>query len=289
MDRLIRGKKEIFTKEPENAIDIAVIVLTYNEAIDIQGCLESICSWAKQIFIVDSGSTDETINIGKNFTNLIFQNAWITFAQQREWAVTNLPIGSDWVLFLDADERATPEVRKEIEYITNQKNRTEKGYYIKRRFYFLDRWLKHGGYYPLAELRLFKHQYVQFVNLGGGARERFVVNGPTGTLQNDFLHIFDKSIQEWISKHIKLAKLEAKAGSDKILIRARFGTKDWIRNEIWARLPRFIRPFLLFSFRYFVLRGFLDGIPGFYFCFLNTLWYPILSEIFYYEECIKKL
>jgi glycosyltransferase involved in cell wall biosynthesis len=128
---------------------ISVIILTFNEELDVEDCLKSVHHWAKDIFIVDSYSLDQTLFLVQKYTDKISQNHWLSFAKQREWALNNLDIQTDWVLFLDADERLTPEMRKEISMIVNDKSRQEKGFYIRRRFIFLGKWLKHGGYYPL--------------------------------------------------------------------------------------------------------------------------------------------
>jgi glycosyltransferase involved in cell wall biosynthesis len=272
---------------------ISIIILTFNEEKNIIGCLESVYGWACDIFVVDSFSTDQTLSIARTYTDKINQNHWLSFAKQREWALNHLDIQTDWILFLDADERLTPEIKLEISGLIANKELLEKGYFIKRRFFFLNKWLKHGGYYPLPELRLFSSHDIHFFDEGGGARERFLVDGHTNMLNHDVVHIYDKGIQFWIAKHIKLARLEAQADLEVAKtaqkISGKFGSNSWLRNEVWPLLPRTIRPLILFFYRYILRLGFLDGQAGFFYCLLHDLWYPMMVEILYFEGRLQNL
>lgn len=282
---MIKDVKSVSTTSKENEVNLAVIVLTFNEAQNITDCLESVCNWAHQIFIVDSYSTDETLTIAKRYTDLVFQNPWISFARQREWAINNLRIESDWVLFLDADERMTPECEREISALLKTPNNFQ-GYYIRRKYYFMGKWLKHGGYYPLKELRLLNWKHTQFIDESGGAREKFLVGGKTGSLKTDIIHIYDKGITNWIDKHIRLAKLEAESlvieNTNDFIV----GKTSWVRKHLYNHLPRLLKPFASFIYRYFLMLGFLDGQIGFIFCFLHGFWYPFITELYVKEKII---
>jgi glycosyltransferase involved in cell wall biosynthesis len=269
---------------------ITIIILTYNEQDDISDCLNTVCDWAQDIWIIDSYSTDNTIQIASQFPVKILQNPWTSFAKQREWAIANIPVLTNWILFLDADERLTEFSRQEITQIISYTNNEINGYYIRRKFIFLNRWLKHGGYYPTPELRLFRMGKVRFADEDGGARERFVVDGHTGFMHQDILHIYNKGISFWISKHLKLSNLEAQIDSTDKLDPVFVGpllSATWIRQNIWKYLPTSFRPILLFVYRYILRAGFLDGLPGFYYCFLHDFWFPYLTEILKYEKSIN--
>lgn len=273
---------------------ISVIILTYNEEMNIEVCLQTVVGWAQDVYVVDSFSTDRTVQVARQYTTLVFQNKWVSFAKQREWAVNHLTLQTEWVFFLDADERMTEEMRKEITHLFTRDSVRENGFYIKRRFFFLNRWLKHGGYYPTPELRMMRCSQVRFVDEGGGARERFLVAGNCGMLKSDMLHIYDKGITEWITKHVKLARLEAAENlTDQQedlgpQVIGHVGSVSWLRAKVWIRLPRSIRPILLFFYRYILRLGFLDGLQGYYYCTLHDLFYPLLVEVLYFEEKLKR-
>jgi glycosyltransferase involved in cell wall biosynthesis len=263
---------------------VTFIILTLNEEHDLDECLKSVEAGA-DIIVVDSFSNDKTLDIASEYTNNIYQNKWVSFAKQREWAMQNTRINTEWVMFIDADERLTKLLIEEI-YDFILSNPKENGCYIRRRFIFGGKWLKHGGYYPCSELRLMRKSKVQFLDEGGGARERFLIDGEKCELKEDMFHVYDKSFQHWISKHSKLALLEAKysnSGAKPEVIEG-LGIKVWIRTVVWENLPGLFRPFLLFIYRYIIRLGILDGKMGFYYCFLHDLWYPILVDFYSMEE-----
>jgi glycosyltransferase involved in cell wall biosynthesis len=274
---------------------VSVIILTYNEEVNIRACLESVKDLTDEIFIVDSFSTDCTLEIAREYTDKIYQNAWVHWAHQRNWALDNLPLKTDWVLFLDADERLTPELRQEISTTLEAKKLEVQGFYIKRNFYFLGKWIKYGGYKKDYILRLIKKNQARSV--GSGAREYVTISGITGKLQSYMIHEDNKDLSFWIDKHNKLANLEAQellANKTGLVSNIPSGKKVtiehgiiiWLREKIWIKMPLFIRPFFYFIYRYVLQLGFLDGKAGLIYCFLHGLWYPFLVDAKYYE--IKK-
>ncbi|AEB09502.1 glycosyltransferase family 2 protein [Desulfobacca acetoxidans] len=274
---------------------VSVIILTYNEEVNIRACLQSAKDLTDEIFIVDSFSTDQTLNIARAYTEKIYQNAWVHWADQRNWALDNLPLKTDWVLFLDADERLTPELCQEIsETLAGKANPSVQGYYIKRNFYFLGRWLKHGGYKADYILRLIKKQQARI--LKRGAWEYATVQGELGYLNYPMRHEDARGLTYWIAKHNnyaimeshELVRLDNKAGltneaaaTNQRKIEHKF--KIWLREKIWVRMPLFIRPLFYFFYRYIVQLGFLDGKEGLIYCFLHGLWYPFLVDAKYLE------
>ena len=185
-------------------LPLSVIILAYNEEKNIEDCLENIYGWANEIFIVDSYSNDKTLETANKFTEKIYQNRFESYAKQRNWALNNLPISHDWVFFLDADEYLTDELKKEIEEILPVTDYD--GFYIKRRFYFMGRWMRHGGYYPTWILRLFRKEKAVVVR---DINEYVDVRGKVGYLKNDFVDDNKKGIDEWIAKHSRYAAFEA--------------------------------------------------------------------------------
>lgn len=268
---------------------VSVIILTFNEEVNIRACLESVKDLTVEIFIVDSFSTDKTLEIAREYTEKIFQNAWVHWAHQRNWALANLPLQHDWVFFLDADERLTRELCQEIIDIFTSSIPALEGYYIKRNFFFLGRWLKHGGYKSDFILRLFRKD--KGSSIGSGAREYVTIQGTVGKLTHAMMHEDRKDITFWIDKHNKISNLEAaeilrlenqtslitdKKDGEKLKMEHRF--KVWLREKVWLRLPILIRPLFYFFYRYIIQLGFLDGKEGLIYCVLHGFWYPFLVD-----------
>jgi len=275
-------------------VPVSVIILTYNEEVNIRHCLESVKYLSAEIFVVDSFSTDKTLEIAQEYTPHIYQNVWVHWAHQRNWALDNLPLSHDWVLFLDADERLTPELGAEMADTLARPQPQMAGYFIRRNFYFLGRWLKHGGYQADYVLRLV--QKTRAHSVGSGAREYVTVTGKLGRLEHPMIHEDKKGLSAWIDKHNCLADLEAREtlnlkadqglssqmagqGGQKI----EHGTKIWLREKVWVRMPPLLRPLFYFGYRYIFQLGFLDGKEGLIYCFLHGFWYPFLVDSKYLE------
>jgi glycosyltransferase involved in cell wall biosynthesis len=280
------------TKEP---VPVTVIVLTYNESLNIADCLRSVCGWASEVFVVDSYSTDDTVEIARQYARLVVQHELsMSVPDQRCWALENLPLKTDWVLFVDADERIRPELREEIATILlKPQELLESGFYIKRRFYFLGRWLRHGDCYPNAELRLFRRDRTRAA-VARGYWESYAVEGRVGVLKGDMDHVNQKGLSAWTQKHTRYARYQAEwrlrpssaQNESRVVEEAeplQVRRKRWIRRNIWDRLPLFVRPFLLFTYRYIMRLGFLDGAGGLCYCLLHDLWFPLLVDAMYRE------
>ena len=262
---------------------LAVIILTLNEEANLAGALDSVVAWADQVFVVDSFSTDETLEIAKKCKAHIYQNRWVDWATQRNWALDNLPIHNEWILFLDADERVSPELAREIQEILQAASLEVGGLYIKRKFIFMGRWLRHGGLYPNFVLRLVRKGKLRVHMIG--AWEYFKIQGETLQLKNCIIHDDQKPLAHWINKHNQYADKEAKViykknFNIKIEPKGELERKRQIqyRKYVWMKLPLLFRsPFLFFA-RYVILRGFLDGKEGLVYYFLCCFWYPFLVD-----------
>lgn len=269
---------------------ITVIILTYNEEKNIAQALDSVVGWADDIFILDSFSSDKTLDIASKYKCNIAQNNFKNYADQRNYALDQIPIETSWVFFLDADEWLPDKLKEEISELIKS-NREENGYYVKWRLMWMGGWIKRG-YYPTWILRLFR--YGKAYCEERAVNEHLIVDGKIGYLQNDFIHEDQKALSEWINKHNKYATREAlelyknyKNLHQKEIGDRLFGTqaerKRWIRHKIWNKLPPLIRPILYFIYRYFLAGGFLDGKNAFIYHFLQALWFPMLIDIKFLE------
>ncbi len=275
-------------------VPLAVIILTYNEEVNLPHALDSVTDWAEQVFIVDSYSTDGTLEVAKRYSVPVYQNPWVDWANQRNWAMDNLPIETDWVFFLDADEQIRDGLRKEIESGISFVSHNISAFSVRQAFVFLGRYLKHGHDAPPLVRLVRKGRAVWFCE---GAREYCQVEGSIKQLKNCLWHEDHKGISDWIEKQNKNATRETKVllesngrigvnkGQRKNIERP---FRAWLRTRIYLRLPGWFRPFFLFVYRYFLRGGFLDGYPGFVFCFLHAFWFPFVINAKVYEAKQKE-
>jgi glycosyltransferase involved in cell wall biosynthesis len=264
---------------------VSVLVLTRNEEANIAACLESV-DWASEVFVVDSFSTDRTVELAERLGARIYQHPFETCAAQWNWALDNIPFANDWVLVLDADERIPQALAGEIAAVVNGARQDCTGYYVKWRFFFFGKWLKHGGLYPTWVVRLFRRSAGRFGR--HGISEHLILDGKRGYLQTAFDHCDNKPLSDWIQKHNRYAGFEAEqyvreqfGRTEARSIQGRFwGTqrerKQWIKLKVWNRLPLLLRPFLFFFRNYFLKLGFLDGRAGFIYHVLWSFWFPFL-------------
>lgn len=260
---------------------VSVIIITLNEQENIEDCLRSVYGWSDDIIIVDSYSEDKTVNIAKKYTQNIFQIEEAHWASIRNWAMRDLPLKYQWVLFLDADERITEALKTEIHELL-ETSPTENGFYIRRRFIFMNKWLKHGGLYPEV-LRFFRYKFAEYI--ADGDVEYVRVTGDVGWLKNDMLHDDKKGISRWIEKHNRISDRAAQQYLTKksSLLKAREkgselegGSRIWVKETVWEKIPLLLRPLSAFSYQFILRLGFLDGLEGFIYHFLQAFWYRVL-------------
>lgn len=282
-------------KEDSGFSQLSVIILTHNEEENIPQALDSVIKWADEVIVLDSYSTDKTLDIVSKYNCRLLQNKFENFSKQRNYALKNTIIQSEWVLFLDADEWVTEELKSEISNFIKT-NPIENGVYLNRKFLWLGDWVKRG-YYPTWTLRLFRHKKAYCEDRA--VNEHIIVSGSVAKLKQHYIHQDQKSIGDWIVKHNVRATLEAdelhkrdcKTLQKEIEV-SLFGSqaerKRWVRYYFWERLPILIRPILYFIFRYIFQGGFLDGKRVFTYHFLQALWFPMLIDIKYLEGKIKQ-
>jgi len=267
---------------------VSVLVLTRNEEANIAECLESL-RWAAEVLVVDSMSTDRTVEIAEALGAKVCPHAFAGYADQRNWALQNLPFAHDWLLMIDADERIPGALADEIREVLSRSSDAYSGFYISRRLFFMGRWLRHGGLYPTWLLRLFKRRVARVEERP--VNEHVIVNGRVGYLTQPFDHLDRRPLGDWVVKHNRYSDL----GADEYL-RERshevFRTsiqaslrgdqaerKRWMKLRIWDRLPLLLRPFLFFAGNYFGKGGFLDGRAGFIYHVLWSFWARFLTDV----------
>ncbi|MBD0319625.1 MAG: glycosyltransferase family 2 protein [Gemmatimonadetes bacterium] len=271
-------------------VPITAIVLTHNEEANLEPCLASLAGWAGEVWVVDSGSTDGTLAIAERFGARVVHHPFETHTRQWRWAVESLPAAHPWVLGLDADQRVTPELARELaERFSTADGPQVDGLFVKRRQIFRGKWIRHGGYYPKYLLKLFRRDAVTFDD-ADLMDHHFYVAGPTAKLRHDLVedNRKERDIGFWIDKHNRYARLHAReerlraGGAGWALEPSLTGNPDqrvaWLKQR-WYRMPLFVRPAMYFVLRYFFQLGFLDGKQGFVFHFLHAFWYRLLVDI----------
>jgi glycosyltransferase involved in cell wall biosynthesis len=269
---------------------LSVIILAHNEETNLPHCLGSLMGLDCEIFVVDSGSTDRTVEIVRAGGVQVVAHAFENYAAQRNWAQQHLPLRGEWVLHLDADERLTPALVEEINRGLLAPPPDVDGFLLRKRTVFMGRWIRHGGHYPSYHLRL-------FLKDRGLCEERlydqhFMVAGRVATLQHDYIDVVSSHLSTWTMRHARWAELEAleiltgrreaKRVKPKLL-----GTtverRRWLRERLFWRSPLFVRAFGYWLYRYVFRLGFLDGIEGLIFHFLQGCWYRFLVDAHVYE------
>ncbi len=270
---------------------VSVLILTFNEAANIGRCLESLKNFTDDIVIVDSFSTDETLAICAKYKARLQQHAFVNQALQCNWAFENVDWRYQWILRLDSDEMLPDKLKTELSHLTATLPPEITGIYLNRRFYFMNRWLKHGGIYPHYILRVFRTGCGYFENK---TEEHLLLKyGDTVKAQNDFLEDNrNNTMNYWLAKHASLAEGEIKdtlglsASENEIelkLLGKKIQRTRWLKLNVYARSPLFLRALLYFLYRYVIRLGFLDGLPGFIFYVNQSFWYRFYVDSRIYE------
>lgn len=255
--------------------DLAVIVLTFNEETNLPACLDSVAGWAREIFVVDSYSTDRTVDIALAYADRgvqVVQHSFEDYSKQWNWAISALPIAAAWTLKLDADERVTQPFKEETARLFVKGDSRLNGVYFRRRFYFMNtqlRWIGNVGY----DLRMWRTGRAIFENRS--VNEHALVEGAICYFDSYVDHADQKPLTDWLDKHNRYSSLEALnviQGNDSGNIQPRlWGTPD--QRRVWLRkcyryLP--LRPMMYFVYLYFIRGGVLDGAGGFRYSFLRA-------------------
>lgn len=260
-------------------IPVSVLIPAKNEEANLPACLESL-SRADEVFVVDSQSSDRSVEIAEQYGATVvqfhFDGRW---PKKKNWSLENLPFRHEWVLIVDCDERIPPELWEEIESAIQ--NSDYDGYYLNRKVFFLGTWIRHGGRYPDWNLRLFKHQKGRYENLkteeirntgDNEVHEHVILDGSSGYLKNDMLHIDFRDIYHWLERHNRYSNWEARVYLNLLNSQDESGTigasllgnsvqRKRFLKKLWVRLP--FKPTLRFILFYIIQLGFLDGKAGY--------------------------
>jgi glycosyltransferase involved in cell wall biosynthesis len=277
---------------------ISVLIPTLNEARNIVECLKTV-RWADEVVVVDSVSTDGTQALASQLGAKIIDFKWNgRLPKKKNWALENIPWRNEWVLILDADERVTSGLAAEI--TAALKHPTADGYFLNRRFLFMGKWIRHCGYYPSWNLRLFRHDKGRYETLIEGdthsgdneVHEHVLVNGRTDFLRHEMLHLAYPDIFTFVEKHNRYSSWEAhiETSTNHLCCSLRdIGQPLALKRRLKLlsrRLP--LRPILRFFYAYFLQRGFLDGYQGYVLCRLLAT-YEMLSAIKARELRLKRV
>lgn len=256
-------------------MSVSIFIQTLNEEQNLPGCLDSV-SWADDVVVLDSFSTDRTEEICRQRGARFFERKYDGRGPHQNWAMEHIDWKHKWVFYLDADERMTPELRAEIEAIARDTNEKRVAYFCGRRNYFMDRWIKRSMP-PGHIMRFFQPAFIRFQRL---ANPTPVINGDYGYLKSHFIHYnFSKGIAEWFDRHNRYSSYEAietmKALREQPVHLGNLFSADPIKRRLEMknlshRLPGL--PTLKFLYMYFLGLGILDGKAGLTYCVLQA-WY----------------
>ncbi|OZM56408.1 glycosyltransferase [Lottiidibacillus patelloidae] len=277
--------------------DLTTIILTYNEELNIEKCIQSVKSISKRIVVIDSYSNDKTVEIARNMGAEVFQNKFVNHAKQFKYGLDIANITTQWVFRIDADERLTMASTNEIEEICTENKETDiNGIIVRFEVNFLGKKLKHGGIYPFKKLLVFKYGY-------GDIEDRnmdehiFLTEGKSVELKSDSLHYDYKDLTFWIEKHNKYSSREVQdylenlsKTDNRTKLNKSAKIKRIIKFKVYYKLPMGVRALAYFMYRYFIKLGFLDGKEGLIFAVLQAFWYRFLvdAKIYEYKKNTRK-
>lgn len=221
---------------------VSVYMITYNNEETVERALKSV-TWADEVVIVDSFSNDRTVEIGRKFTDKLFQRKWPGHRDQYQYAadLTN----HEWIMFVDADEEVSPELADEIREVLEGKGEGVDGFFVYRRTFYLGRWIRYGGWYPDGEIRLYRRSKGRWE---GGLHARVVVNGRVQALKNLYYHYTYRDISDQIQTIDKYSRIAA---------------EDMVKQrEKFSLFKLLFHPPFRFIKEYFFKSGFRDGLPG---------------------------
>jgi glycosyltransferase involved in cell wall biosynthesis len=275
---------------PGAMLPISVVILTFNSADTIGATVASARALSDDVHVVDSGSTDATLDIVRAAGASVASHPFESYGAQRNWAIATLALRHPWQLHLDADERVTPELAAELRalFAGDGPPAAIAGYYVPRLVHFHGQPIRHGGMWPIHHMRLFRS--------GRGRCEdrkydqHFYVDGATGTLRAPMIDDIRLSLGEWTARHNRWADAEV----DEILAPSGSGViqpgsgdpvaeKRALRSR-YNRAPLFWRALGLFLYRYVLRLGFLDGRWGLVFFVLQTFWFRFLVDAKLHER-----
>ena len=251
-------------------LSLTTIILTKNEENNIEKCIRSLDGLAERIIVVDSFSDDNTKDLALSLNADVYENKFISHSNQFNWALKNCNITSEWIFRIDADEEMTAELVEEFKEKIPQITEGINGVFLRRRRYFMGRWIKHGDVYPEKVMRLFRTGTAESEDRT--MDEHIVLKfGDAIEFESDFEDKDTKDLTFWINKHnwysnkesAEFIKIYTEQSSNNELHGKILGNqcerRRWLKNKIYYKIPLFVRPIFYFIYRYFFKLGFLDG------------------------------
>ena len=266
--------------------NITAIILTNNEEKHLERCITSLQNIIQRIVVIDSFSTDTTLEILKKHNVEFYQKEWVNYSSQLNWGIEKANIKTDWVLRIDPDELPSEHFKKNIKNYLDKVSIKVCGISITRRLIFLEKEINFGGDFPQKGVRIWKKGRGKCENTWSD--EHIVIDG---LIENTDLDIIDNNINNiswWTEKHNRFAiremiefflNKEREKKNNKLKLSKRESFKKNLKFKIYYNLPMFLRPFLFFIYKYFFRLGFLCGLQGFIWCFLQGFWYRMLVDV----------
>lgn len=271
--------------------EFSFIVLTYNEEMHLPRLLRSISGLDAPVFVLDSGSTDQTVAIAEKAGAEVLQHAFENHPKQWDFALNVFNIQSPWVICLDADQVVTPQLLEKLQKFRDIDHSDVNGIYFNRRNFFKGRWIKHGGYSPFYLLKMIRYG-TGYSDLNENMDHRLIVSGKTLVWKDGVIleeNLKENEISFWIDKHNRYSTLLAHEEVERLqkirsqTLNPRFwGSPDERTarlKQIWWRLPRYVRPSIYFFYRMVIQLGILDGQTGIIFHFLQAFWFRLIVDI----------
>ena len=261
-------------------VPVSFIIPTRNEERNIHAAIESVIGWAGEVFVLDSFSTDRTVEMARAMGAKVARRQFDNFAAQKNWALDNLPLRNEWVFLLDADERVTLELRNEVAAVLGDSHCSRDGYFVGMKQLFMGVPVAHGGWFPNFRLLLFKRELGRYERRI--VHEHLVLRGKAGQLRNLLIHDDHKGIHQYFERHNVYSTMEALEAhrhltgdtSKQSLAASLTGSAPERRRALkqWAYRYLPCRPLFKFAWSYVLKRGFLDGRVGFRYCFLQAFY-----------------
>lgn len=268
------------------AADITAIILTKNEEINIKDCIDSIASTVKRIVVIDSYSSDKTVELAKSVGAEVYQHPFENYAKQYMYGVEVANAETMWTLRIDADERLTPESVKELEKLCNDNMNTDvAGIVLRFKKNFLGKDLYHGGVYPWKKMNCYK---TKLGAIEDRAMDEHIVlsSGTVAEMKNDCLHFDFKDLEYFINKHNWYSSRETVdyfENLEKSKSNIEMDLKTRFKMNVYYKLPLGFRAHLYYLYRYYIKLGFLDGKEGKIYAFFQAYWYRYLVDAKIYE------
>ncbi|GGG97085.1 glycosyltransferase family 2 protein [Pedobacter zeae] len=270
--------------------NFSFVILTFNEEIHLPRLLESIKNLNAKTYILDSGSTDKTLEIGTAYGAEVLQNPFENHPKQWDHALKNFQIATPWTIGLDADQIVTPELFRMLANFNNDEYRDINGIYFNRKNFFQGKWIRFGTFYPFYLLKMFRTG-VGFSDLNENMDHRFIVPGKTEIWKKGWLleeNLKENDIAFWKSKHERYSDLVAREELERMqklrvqrvtpnLLGSPDEKRAWLKR-LWWKLPLGFRPYLYFSYRMFFKLGIFEGATGIKFHYLQGFWFRQLVD-----------